>query len=113
MFFEYLEKMADLLQKKDVENLVKQLTDVKEIEKMFKEDVEYIIRKYKEGEISRDEAEKNFNLLKAYILSQLRIHFDKVKEMAKHYGVNYFDEEIEDEFLRNLMEFLTDYEEKI
>jgi len=115
MFYKnsYLEKMADVLQKRDVENLVKQLTDKKEIERMFRDDVEYIIQKHKDGDITYDEAKKNFNLLKAYVLTQLKLHFEKVKEMAEHFGVSYAESEIDDDLIEKVMELFVEYESKL
>ena len=115
MFYKnsYLEKMADVLQKKDVEDLVRQLTDKKEIEKMFKNDVEYILQKYRDGNITIDEAKKNFDLLKAYTLTQLKFHFERVKEMAEHFGAECVDEKIEDELIEKIMEMLVEYESEL
>ncbi|RLI70533.1 hypothetical protein DRP05_04675 [Archaeoglobales archaeon] len=115
MFYKnsYLEKMADVLQKKDVENLVKQLTNKEEIEKMFKSDGEYIVKTYRDGSITIDEAKKNFDLLKAYTLTQLKFHFERVKEMAEHFGVSYVDEGIDDELVERIMEMLVEYESKL
>lgn len=115
MFYKnsYLEKMADVLQKKNVESLVRQLTDKEEIERMFRDDVEYIIQKYKEGSITIDEAKKNFDLLKAYVLTQLKFHFEKVKEMAEHFGVDYVDKNIDDDLIEKIMEMLVEYESKV
>ncbi|HDD35916.1 MAG: hypothetical protein J7K36_11445 [Archaeoglobaceae archaeon] len=115
MFYKnsYLEKMADVLQRKNVEVLVRQLTDKDEIEKMFKDDCEYIIEKYRNGVITIDEAKKNFELLKAYVLSQLKYHFGKVKEMAEHFNAEYVDENIDDELIEKIMEVLVEYEKNL
>ena len=108
MFYKnsYLEKMAEILQKRDVDTIVKQLTDENEIFNIFRSDMDYIIEKYREGAITYDEAKRNFEMLKAYVLTQLKYHFEKVKELAEHFGVTYENEELNDELVEKIVEML-------
>ncbi|HIP62772.1 MAG TPA: hypothetical protein EYH04_01400 [Archaeoglobus profundus] len=82
----YLDKIGELLQKvmevaNDIEQAVKDLTNEEKIKEMFRNDVEYIMDKFYGGDITDKEALNNLNILKAYVISQLNIHFKRLVEV--------------------------------
>ena len=82
----YLDRIGELLQKvmevaNDIEQAVKDLTNEEKIKEMFRNDVEYIMDKFYGGDITDKEALNNLNILKAYVISQLNIHFKRLVEV--------------------------------
>ena len=82
----YLDRIGELLQKvmevaNDIEQAVKDLTNEEKIKEMFRNDVEYIMDKFYGGDITDKEALNNLNILKAYVISQLNLHFKRLVEV--------------------------------
>jgi len=82
----YLDKIGELLQKvmevaNDIEQAVRDLTNEEKIKEMFRSDVEYIMDKFYGGDITDKEALNNLNILKAYVISQLSLHFKRLVEV--------------------------------
>ncbi|HIP25624.1 MAG TPA: hypothetical protein EYG81_04110 [Archaeoglobus profundus] len=82
----YLDKIGELLQKvmevaNDIEQAVRDLTNEEKIKEMFRNDVEYIMDKFYGGDITDREALNNLNILKAYVISQLNLHFKRLVEV--------------------------------
>ncbi len=83
----YLDKLGELVRGEADANLALELTDQSKIVNMFKKDCEDILELYRTGKAEYDEVRKNFHLLKTYVVSQLSLHFEKVKELAKSKGL--------------------------
>jgi HEPN domain-containing protein len=105
----YLDKMRVLLEKGGSEGLFRELTDEKSIESMFVSDAKNVYKRFKAGEISEEDARKNLQLLKLYIISQLPKHRMKV--------LDFFDEkelpELDEEMIRRVVEFIEEVEVQI
>lgn len=81
-----MDKIGELLQKvmevaNDIEQAVRDLTNEEKIKEMFRNDVEYIMDKFYGGDITDREALNNLNILKAYVISQLNLHFKRLVEV--------------------------------
>ena len=92
----YLDKLGTLVRGEADVGVAYELTDEEKIFEMFRRDCEKVIKLYKQGKAEYGEAKKNFSLLKFYVVSQLALHFNKVKEMAKAKGVEINKELTED-----------------
>jgi hypothetical protein len=55
---------------------------------MFKSDCTEILKLYKTGTASYEDAKRNLSLLKSYVVTQLGEHFEKVKEIANSKGLS-------------------------
>ncbi|WP_202320786.1 hypothetical protein [Archaeoglobus neptunius] len=83
----FLDRLGELVRGEKNIELAGELTDQKRIVDMFRRDCEEILELYKNGKASHDEVRKNLHLLKTYVVSQLSLHFEKVKELAKSKGI--------------------------
>ena len=103
----YLDKMRILLEKGGDEGLFKELTEEGSIESMFVSDVKKVYEKFKSGEIAEEDARKNLQLLKLYVISQLPKHRRKVLDFFK--DVNDLPE-LDAEMIKRVVEFIEDAE---
>lgn len=81
----YLENFSRAL-RGDLEALRK-LVDPNEIHKMFLRDCEKLKDLFEKNAAKKEEVVNAFNLLKAYVISQLSIHFEKAKKIAESKGI--------------------------
>jgi hypothetical protein len=105
----YLDKIRVLLEKGGNEGLFRELTDEKRIESMILTDVKNVYGKFKAGKISEEDARKNLQLLKLYVISQLPRHRTKV--------LDFFDQkelpELDGEMIRRIVEFIEETQLKL
>ncbi|KUJ92640.1 MAG: hypothetical protein XD40_2157 [Archaeoglobus fulgidus] len=82
----FLDRMGEIIRgEKSVEEADK-LLDQKNIFEMFRSDCEEILNLYKSGKAEKEEVQRNFYLLKTYVVSQLSIHFERLKDFAESKG---------------------------
>jgi|Deesub1362B_J571_1020462.scaffolds.fasta_scaffold00106_23 hypothetical protein len=81
----YLDKMALLFRGELKGGLsdksVRELVDEALIEIGFIKDVKEIVRRYESGEFNEEDAKRNLDLLRVYVVTQLKDHRRKVIEM--------------------------------
>ncbi len=108
----YLDKMRALLEKGGDEALLHELTDERSIESMFISDTKKVFEKYRSGEIPEEDARKNLQLLKLYVISQLAKHRRKVLEFFKEKKMQESSElpELDAEMIKRVVEFIEDAE---
>lgn len=103
----YLDKMRILLEEGGDERLFEELTNETSIESMFISDVKKVCGKFKAGEIPEEDARKNLQLLKLYVISQLPKHRKKV--------LDFFNDvrdlpELDAEMVKRVVEFIENAE---
>ncbi|MBO8181206.1 MAG: hypothetical protein H0Z28_00250 [Archaeoglobus sp.] len=107
----YLDKIRMLLEKGGDEGLFKELTDEASIEAMFIGDVKKVYEKFKAGEIPEEDARKNLQLLKLYVISQLPKQRKKILDLFR--DVKDLPEdlpELDAEMVKRVVEFIEDAE---
>jgi len=67
--------------------LISELLDPEKVKKIFETDCMEIINAYRNGKISSELAMRNFFLLKSYVVSQLLLHSERLKKLAKEKGL--------------------------
>lgn len=82
----YLDKIGELIHNamrvaNDIEKVVKELIDEENIKEMFRSDVELIMDKFHDGEVTNEEALNNLKMLKLYVISQLNVHLKRIVEV--------------------------------
>ncbi len=97
----YLDKLGELVRGEADVSLALELTDQNKIVEMFKKDCEDILELYRTGRAEYEEVRKNFHLLKTYVVSQLSLHFEKVKELARSKGLE-IDANLEPEIVNEI-----------
>ncbi len=105
----YLDKMRLLLEKGGDEALFHELTDERSIESMFISDAKRVFEKYRSGDIPEEDARKNLQLLKIYVISQLARHRRKVLELFERKEVKELPE-LDADMIKRVVEFIEDAE---
>ncbi len=108
----FLDKLGELVRGETDVNIAKELTDQNKIVEMFKKDCEEIMRLYSNGDADYEDVKKNFHLLKVYVVSQLSLHFEKVKELAKSKGLE-INAVLEPEVVNEIALYIDQVEKKI
>ena len=103
----YLDKIKILLSEGGDEALFKELTEESSIEAMFISDVKKVYEKFKAGEIPEEDARKNLQLLKLFVISQLPKQRKKVLEF---FGNARDLPELDAEMVKRVVEFIEDAE---
>jgi len=73
---------------------------------------EEIINLYRSGRAEREEVQRNLYLLKTYVVSQLSIHFERLKEFAESKGVK-IERELEPETVNEIALYIDSIEKEI
>lgn len=107
----FLDTIGEIIRGEKSVEAVKELTQDKIFE-MFKKDCNEIIKLYKEGKAEKVEVERNLHLLKSYVVSQLSLHFEKVKELAKSKGVE-IEKTLEPEIVNEIALYIDRFEKEI
>ncbi len=92
----------------DVEEFLNQDT----IFEMFKRDCKEVVELYRSGQAQFEEVKKNLNLLKAYVVSQLFVHFERLKELAESKGVKV-DAHLEEERINEIALYIDKVEREL
>lgn len=108
----YLDKLGELVRGEVGVERAYELTDVNKIVEMFKKDCDEILRLYKEGKASYEEVKRNFHLLKMYVITQLSLHFEKVKEIARSKGVE-INRKLDKSIVNDIAMYIHEVDEKI
>ncbi len=109
----FLDKLGELVRGEADVSLARELTDQKKIVEMFVKDCEEIMRMYSSGEADYEDVKKNLHLLKVYVVSQLTLHFEKVKEIAKSKGVEITDAALEPEVVNDIALYIDQVEKRV
>ncbi len=83
----YLDKIGELIRGEAEPELAYELTDQDKIIEMFVNDCKKIIEMYRSGKANYEDIKRNLTLLKSYVVTQLELHFERVKEFAKSKGI--------------------------
>ena len=83
----YLDKIGELIRGEVDPRIAFELTDETKIAKMFENDCKKIVQMYRSGEASYEDVKRNLTLLRSYVVTQLELHFEKIKEFARSKGV--------------------------
>jgi hypothetical protein len=84
----YLDRIGALIRDETDISEAYTLTEPESILEMFKSDCTEILKLYKTGTASYEDAKRNLSLLKSYVVTQLGEHFEKVKEIANSKGLS-------------------------
>lgn len=107
----FLDTIGEIIRgERDIE-AVKEL-DQERIFEMFKKDCKEIMRLYKEGKAEKKDVEKNLYLLKSYVVSQLSLHFERVKDLAKSKGVE-IERSLEPEIVNEIALYIDRFEKEL
>ncbi len=111
----YLEKMSEFYKKiydfaNDIEKIIKELTDGEKIKEMFRGDVEFIMNKFQNGDISESDALNNLDLLRTYVLLQLDTHHRRIVEVleALERKIMKLKKEVSDGVVDETIRFIVD-----
>ncbi len=108
----YLDKLGELVRGEVGVERAYELTDVEKIVEMFKRDCDEILKLYREGKASYEEIKRNFHLLKMYVITQLSLHFEKVKEIARSKGVE-IDKKLDKSVVNEIAMYIHEIDEKV
>uniref|UniRef100_A0A7C3RAK5 Uncharacterized protein n=1 Tax=Archaeoglobus fulgidus TaxID=2234 RepID=A0A7C3RAK5_ARCFL len=108
----FLDRIGEILRgERSIED-VNELLEQENILEMFKKDCEEIINLYRSGRAEREEVQRNLYLLKTYVVSQLSIHFERLKEFAESKGVK-IERELEPETVNEIALYIDSIEKEI
>jgi len=108
----YLDKLGGLVRGEAEVSIAKELTDQDKIVEMFKKDCNEILSLYRSGKADHDEIKRNLHLLKTYVVSQLTLHFEKVKELARSKGL-VIDAVLEPEVVNEIALYIDQIEKEL
>ncbi len=111
----FLDKLGEMM--RDEGKAASILKEVEsELVEMFRRDCEEILRLVEEGKADVEEAKRNFTLLKSYVLTQLSLHYEKMKEIAASKGIAVDDmkmKEIDDRTINEIAMMIEEAESKL
>lgn len=108
----FLDRIGEIIRGERGVEEADELLEQKNILEMFKKDCEEIINLYKSGKAKKEEVQRNFYLLKTYVVSQLAIHFDRLKEFAESKGVR-IEKKLEPEVINEIALYIDRIEKEI
>ncbi|WP_456330032.1 hypothetical protein [Archaeoglobus sp.] len=108
----FLDKIGEIIRGERSVEEADELLEQKNIFEMFKKDCEEILNLYKSGKAEKEEVQRNFYLLKTYVVSQLSIHFERLKEFAESKGVK-IEKELEPETINEIALYIDRIEKEI
>lgn len=108
----FLDRIGEIIRGERSVEEADELLDQSNIFEMFKKDCEEIINLYKSGKAEKEDVQRNFYLLKTYVVSQLSIHFQRLKEFAESKGVK-IEKELEPETINEIALYIDRMEKQI
>ncbi len=108
----FLDRMGEIIRGERKVEEADELLDQNNIIEMFKRDCEEIIKLYKNGKAEKEEVQRNFYLLKTYVVSQLSIHFERLKEFAESKGFKV-ERKLEPEVINEIALYIDRIEKEV
>jgi len=108
----FLDRMGEIVRgEKEIEE-ARELLNQEKIFEMFRNDCEEILRLYNEGKAGIEDVRRNFYLLKTYVISQLTVHFERLKKLAESKGIK-INSKIEAETINEIALFIDGFERRL
>jgi len=108
----FLDRIGEIIRGERSVEEASELLEQKNIFEMFKKDCEEILNLYRSRKAEKEEVQRNFYLLKTYVVSQLSIHFERLKEFAESKGVK-IEKELEPEMINEIALYIDRIEKEI